>query len=113
MVVSEEPRTRVFPRRWIDIRGDRIPNLWAAALRAVLGTLVFRPGISQAELSWRLRAVYDRQEVKDILRHLLEEGFIKFQATEKWPATMWYELDGYDERGVFWFLNEARHWYQV
>jgi oxalate---CoA ligase len=47
VLVSESPPTRVFPRRWLDISGLKIVDFWEAALRAVIGVIVFRPGISQ------------------------------------------------------------------
>ncbi|KAI0320447.1 hypothetical protein OF83DRAFT_1213502 [Amylostereum chailletii] len=46
--VSDNPVTKVLPRRWLDIGGRQVPEMWEAALRAVMGTIVFRPGISQA-----------------------------------------------------------------
>lgn len=39
----------VFPRRWIDISGAKLMEVWGAALRAVVGTIVLRPGISQVQ----------------------------------------------------------------
>jgi len=47
VAVREEPRTNVLPRRWLDVRGVKMREMWRAALRAVIGTIVFRPGISQ------------------------------------------------------------------
>ena len=47
VTVSEEPRINVLPRRWLDVRGAKVRETWRAAMRAVLGILVFRPGISQ------------------------------------------------------------------
>jgi oxalate---CoA ligase len=47
VLVSGETITRVFPRRWLDISGNPLPNLWSAAIRAVLGVIHGRPGISQ------------------------------------------------------------------
>jgi oxalate---CoA ligase len=47
IAISEEPVMRVLPRRWLDIFGSKISDVWEAALKAVVGTLVFRPGISQ------------------------------------------------------------------
>jgi hypothetical protein len=49
VLVSESPITRIFPRRWIDIAGLKIFDVWEAALRAVIGVIVFRPGISQVQ----------------------------------------------------------------
>ncbi|KDQ54862.1 hypothetical protein JAAARDRAFT_352005 [Jaapia argillacea MUCL 33604] len=47
VVVSEDPMTRVFPRRWLDIQGCKIRDIWDAALRAVMGVVLFRPGVLQ------------------------------------------------------------------
>jgi hypothetical protein len=47
VTVSEEPRINVLPRRWLDVRGAKVRETWRAAMRAVIGILVFRPGISQ------------------------------------------------------------------
>ena len=47
VTVSEEPRINVLPRRWLDVRGVKVRETWRAAMRAIIGILVFRPGISQ------------------------------------------------------------------
>lgn len=47
VTVSEDPPTKLFPRRWLDISGTKVSEVWDAALRAVMGQIVFRPGISQ------------------------------------------------------------------
>jgi hypothetical protein len=47
VTVSEDPRMNVLPRRWLDMTGVKLRDTWRAALRAVIGTVVFRPGISQ------------------------------------------------------------------
>jgi oxalate---CoA ligase len=47
VTVNEEPRINVLPRRWLDLRGIKVRETWRAALRAVIGTMVFRPGIPQ------------------------------------------------------------------
>jgi hypothetical protein len=52
VTVSEEPRIRVLPRRWLDVRGTKVRETWRAAMRAVMGILVFRPGISQVR-NWK------------------------------------------------------------
>lgn len=38
---------RVFPRRWLDIEGRMMSEVWEAARRAVMGIILFRPGITQ------------------------------------------------------------------
>lgn len=50
VVVSESPRTYIFPRRWLSITGLKIIDVWEAAVRSVVGVLIFRPGISQVNL---------------------------------------------------------------
>ena len=40
--------TYVFPRRWKDIHGRVLQNLWDAALRAVMSHIWLRPGICEA-----------------------------------------------------------------
>ena len=47
VMVNEEPRINVLPRRWLNSTGEKVRETWRAALRAVIGTVVFRPGISQ------------------------------------------------------------------
>lgn len=37
----------LLPRRWLDVLGRRIDEVWEAALRAVIGVVLFRPGVSQ------------------------------------------------------------------
>lgn len=49
VIVTKDPMCNLFPRRWLDIRGNRVPSFWQAALRAVMGSVVFRPGISQVK----------------------------------------------------------------
>lgn len=48
----EEPPSisRCFPRRWFDIKGNRITEVWEAALRSVVGLVHLRPGISHVRL---------------------------------------------------------------
>ncbi|KAG6837874.1 hypothetical protein H0H93_013027 [Arthromyces matolae] len=114
VLVSKKPATRVFPRRWLDISGRKIVDFWDAALKAVMGIVIFRPGITHAELRWRLRSVYDRQEVGDMTRELLEDGFLKVRTD---PAFEWHttlnvaELDEREEKGVFWFVGDDKHWF--
>lgn len=51
VTVCNDPLTRVFPRRWLDIRGAKVADYWQAALRAVMGLVIFRPGITQVGLN--------------------------------------------------------------
>ena len=80
-----------------------------------------RPGISQAELRWRVRAVYDRQEVVEAVVFLEQEGTLEARVDDRggvlqgvknvpgWAAT----LDEGEERSVYWFIGRNRHWYRV
>jgi hypothetical protein len=50
VTISESPRTMIFPRRWFDISGSKIVDVWEAALKAAVGVIKFRPGVSQVSL---------------------------------------------------------------
>ncbi|KAG7450180.1 uncharacterized protein BT62DRAFT_495486 [Guyanagaster necrorhizus] len=99
----------IFPRRWIDVSGTKLVEVWEAALRAAIGVIVFRPGISQAELRWRLRGVYDRQEVYDVLQYLLETEIIKTSIGSQMVPV----LDEREEKEVFYFINQLKKWYRL
>ena len=48
----------IFPRRWLDIYGHKLSDVWDAAARAVLGLLLLRPGISQVRSPSVTRIAY-------------------------------------------------------
>jgi hypothetical protein len=125
VVVREEPLTRTLPRRWRDIHGMRLPRTWTAARRAVVGLAVLHPGISQvsrllarpsspllddprqAELRWRLRAVYDGQEVDELVRTLHREGTLALRRVDgHCESVEWSKAEE-----VFVFPSEVRPWY--
>ncbi|KAF9455017.1 hypothetical protein P691DRAFT_691292 [Macrolepiota fuliginosa MF-IS2] len=112
--ISESPVQRVFPRRWLDTEGRKIGEYWEAALKAVLGLVIFRPGISQTEIRWRLRSTYDRQEVHEITRLLLTEGFLKVQIHPELGVSQDAAILSNDdeERRTFYFIGDRR-WYQA
>ncbi|KIM47907.1 hypothetical protein M413DRAFT_439604 [Hebeloma cylindrosporum] len=115
VVVSKSPLINEFPRRWLDIKGTKIADFWQAALRAVMGLVIFRPGITQAEIRWRLRSVYDRQEVNEIVRFLQTEGYLaaRHVHTSVWTECGIYApFDEEEESQVYWFIGD-KHWYQV
>ncbi|PPQ88088.1 hypothetical protein CVT25_014386 [Psilocybe cyanescens] len=115
VVVSEHPFINALPRRWLDIRGNRVADFWQSSLRAVMGLIIFRPGITQTEIRWRLRAVYDRQEINDILRYLQREGYLRVRVgySSVWASCgMDMPFDEGEERKVFWFIGD-KHWYQL
>lgn len=37
----------VKPRRWTDINGSQVPEVWEAGLGAVMGMILSRPAITQ------------------------------------------------------------------
>ncbi|CAK5265268.1 unnamed protein product [Mycena citricolor] len=99
--------TRAFPRRWLDFTGSKVTDLWEAALHAVMGVLVFHPGITQALLRWRLRSVYDRQEVNELLKYLCDEGFIAVRGSGSG-----LEADDEEEHRNYLFVG-TKSWYSV
>ncbi|KAK7019694.1 hypothetical protein VNI00_017994 [Paramarasmius palmivorus] len=117
VVVSKEPMMRILPRRWMNIHGYKMQDIWQAACRAVIGAMVFHPGISQYELRWRLRLVYDRQEVIGILSALQTASVVRnrCELAEIPSATLEPHLlaawDEKEEKRIFWFLDESKHWY--
>lgn len=55
-VVVDEDETkyaRVLPRRWLDISGRAMTEVWNAARKAVMGIIIFHPDISQVNGSPR------------------------------------------------------------
>ncbi|GJE87719.1 hypothetical protein PsYK624_038020 [Phanerochaete sordida] len=111
--VDDAKCVRLLPRRWLDISGQVIAEVWAAARKAVMAIVIFHPGISQAEVRWRLRSVYDRQEVHDVLQQLMDEGYLRRDvrtssvlADEGVPSNV-------EERLVFWSVSGHKVWYQV
>ncbi|KAI6046109.1 hypothetical protein EDC04DRAFT_1873655 [Pisolithus marmoratus] len=121
VTLSEDPLTYVLPRRWLDVRGSRVDELWTAALRSVVGTVILRPGIPQAELRWRLKAAYDRQEVIEAVTFLEQEGTLEakiggssgileqIMEVPGWAGM----LEEEEERRVYWFIGKKGHWYRV
>ncbi|KZV74696.1 hypothetical protein PENSPDRAFT_741986 [Peniophora sp. CONT] len=111
VTVSFEPLSRILPRRWLDIGGRRIPDVYEAAQRAVMSTILLRPGISQAEVRWRLKLLYDTQEVLEVLRTLHDAGFLCRRGPE-FPSNSLISPSIDEERRTMWFVTE-RPWYQV
>lgn len=65
---------------------------------------------SKSELRWRLRLVYDRQELYDILQYLLDEGFLR-ASDSKIDGQLVQTLEEDEEIEVFYFLCERKKWY--
>ena len=60
VLLPGSPLHLVFPRRWLNIKGEIMEDIWAAGLRAVVGVLVNRPGIPQVSFCCDigLRAIF-------------------------------------------------------
>ncbi|KAH9835845.1 uncharacterized protein C8Q71DRAFT_99456 [Rhodofomes roseus] len=107
-------KAMIHPRRWLDIAGRKIVDVWEAALRAIAGVILFRPGVTQAEIRWRLRSVYDRQEVNDVLRYLKDQGHIERRVDAHVGQSIEVgEPDNEEEQHVFWFISGEKHWYEL
>ncbi|KAF8589533.1 hypothetical protein K439DRAFT_1332462 [Ramaria rubella] len=105
----------IFPRRWLNIKGERMHDVWNAGLRAVVGVLILRPGIPQSELRQRLLSVYDRQELNDLLQYLLAEDIILKEVAPEDKHLAYkdvQEIGGAQEQKVYWSLNTST-WYRV
>ncbi|KAF9269944.1 hypothetical protein L218DRAFT_888243 [Marasmius fiardii PR-910] len=118
VVVQESPLMRIFPRRWLSTCGLKTMEVWKAGLRAVIGGIVFRPGISMYELRWRLRLVYDRPEVCDLLRCLQDSGTVKnrcmiaaLSSSGTLDSWLLLGLNELEEKQVFWFLESSKDWF--
>jgi transcription factor C subunit 3 len=69
----------------------------------------------QSEIRWRLRSVYDKQEVLDILRYLSREGYlcVRYDNCERFgKREFFFPYDEEEENQVYWFIGE-KHWYQA
>ncbi|TCD70634.1 hypothetical protein EIP91_002353 [Steccherinum ochraceum] len=111
---GDDGLVRAFPRRWLDLSGSLVKSVWDAALKAVMGVIVFRPGLTQAEIRWRLRSVYDRQEINELLQHLMEEGYAKRHVEAhdlRWACCGM--PDDEEEKMTFWTVGEKKHWFSV
>ncbi|CAL1696293.1 unnamed protein product [Somion occarium] len=113
VLLSEGALTQVFPRRWLDINGRELADVLESAHRAVMGVILFKPGITETEIRWQLRSVYDRQEINDVLCYLLAEGYIKKHVYKDSILLATGPLDDAEETGVFWTVGDRKHWYTV
>ncbi len=43
------PVVKIFPRRWLDIAGNRVREVWDAAVRSVTALVHSRPGMCQVK----------------------------------------------------------------
>ncbi|KAH8835939.1 hypothetical protein DL96DRAFT_1576137 [Flagelloscypha sp. PMI_526] len=104
--LHDSPPRFCFPRRWLDTQGNPVRSVWEAGLRAVMSVAVFRPGISQSELRWRLRSIYDKQEVTDLIQGLVSLGKIRLEG----ESVVGWLLDDEEEKAVRLYV-QGKPWY--
>lgn len=58
--------------------------------------------------------MYDRQEVTDVLRYLMEHGYIERRVDANVGQGVEVGLlDNEEEEHVFWFIGGEKHWYDM
>ncbi|CAG8528472.1 10119_t:CDS:10 [Funneliformis mosseae] len=65
------------PRMWYDINGNFIESVFRGCLEAVLGLILQKPGICEANIYRKLSLVMSRCEVQDVLEELLDRKGIR------------------------------------
>ncbi|KLO19987.1 hypothetical protein SCHPADRAFT_816815 [Schizopora paradoxa] len=110
--LDTSPVAKIFPRRWLDVAGNRVREVWDAAVRSIVALVHSRPGICQAEVLWRVRWLFDRQEVLDVLKHLVAEKFFVPKVAEG-ELPLFEMATPAEERTICWTINHESHWYQI
>ena len=70
----------------------------------------------QCSLRGRVRSVFDRQELTELLSYLEQEGCIERKvacADKMLVAKHIGLLEAEDERRTFWFVKGGKHWYEM
>ncbi|KZT51173.1 hypothetical protein CALCODRAFT_503868 [Calocera cornea HHB12733] len=110
---SSRPFDMVEPRRWMQPTGRRDDAIWQMSLRNVMGWIIARPGLSEAALRERCKALFDRLEMNDLLRFLSKEGFAARKTADggTTPALIGFSTD---KEEVAWHWHTGRvPWYRV
>jgi len=111
--------TLVLPRRWRDIHGDTIYDIWRTALKAVFSTVINRPGIPESELVTRLRNVFDRPEITEALDYLRMEGFLKRIIDEELEIARYSTdvvvgcTDETESSKIYWLPTSTHPWWYI
>ncbi|CAE6468822.1 unnamed protein product [Rhizoctonia solani] len=109
---NEEPSQTesklIFPRRWLDIYGNMLDDIWTMAVRTMIGAFIYRPCMSERTLRSRFHGLFDRQELNDILTQLLLSGKLKRTSPSMLPIGM-NTLE--DEKATYWSLTNSAHWF--
>ncbi|CUA70965.1 Titin [Rhizoctonia solani] len=98
----------IFPRRWLDIYGNMLEDVWTMVIRTVMGAFIYRPCMNQLALRSRFQGLFDRQELNDILTQLLLSG--KLKRTSKSPLPLGMTTPE-DERAAYWSLSNSASWF--
>ncbi|CAO1615757.1 unnamed protein product [Parajaminaea phylloscopi] len=118
-VKTDGPRLQKWlqPRSWLSISGQFLEEKWLRGARQVLSHVLLRPGISRAFLADLLGKVWDREEVRDLVRAVAGTGIIEERrsitplvATNSRAATDPVSPSGDDDVCL---MPTGRCWYRV
>ncbi|CAE7225830.1 unnamed protein product [Rhizoctonia solani] len=98
----------IFPRRWLDIYGNMLEDVWTMAVRTVTGAFMYRPCMNELTLRTRFQDLFDRQELNDILTQLLLSG--KLMRVSKSPLPIGMDTPD-DEKTTYWSLSNFANWF--
>jgi hypothetical protein len=106
-------RPRLYPNEdgyriplWVDIHEQLLPRMWEMAFRSVLNLLVFRPGISAADIEVAHKGKIWTWEIDLLLRWMRETGVAERTGPGKEVDGVW---DGGWTVGEWWYC--AGEWF--
>ncbi|CAI2169647.1 18759_t:CDS:10 [Funneliformis geosporum] len=89
------------PRMWYDIKGNFIESVFRGCLEAVLGLILQKPGICEANIYRKLSLVMSRCEVQDVLEELLDrKGIRKKSYVQPSKVTLFSKPAEFKECGI-------------
>ncbi|KAJ9096859.1 hypothetical protein QFC21_005132 [Naganishia friedmannii] len=65
------------PKQWLDVYGQKVESTFMKCIRAVYGLIVQKPGITQFALREALVNLFNRQELNDLLSHMMQRERIR------------------------------------
>ncbi|KAH7333608.1 hypothetical protein B0J17DRAFT_709232 [Rhizoctonia solani] len=105
---SQTESKLTFPRRWLDIYGNMLDDIWAMSVRTMTGVFIYRPCMSELTLRARFHGLFDRQELNDILTQLLLSGKLQRASQSTLPIGM---NTPEDEKTTYWSLTNSAFWF--
>ncbi|CAE6459542.1 unnamed protein product [Rhizoctonia solani] len=109
---NEEPTQTeskfIFPRRWLDIYGNMLEDIWTMSVRVVTGAFMYRPRMNELALRARFQGLFDRQELNDILTQLFLSGKLKRTSKSSFPIGM---STVEEEKATYWSLSNSTNWF--